>query len=719
MSERDRKRMHLANVLFAVVALTLISADPPGKPKKPSTDDPKDLEAIGNLSNSVSLYTSDDSESIYSIKATRSPQKPGIWMKHLKGLKNLTELELPGKFTEDDDLAYLVALPTLRRLQINAGKFSDAGMQWIVAATNLREVSLPRYAGLTSAGMNCLSRLENLERLDLSSSAVADEGLRHLGKLRKLKELILVDTKITDAGLANLAEVASLEVLRFDGTPVTDAGLPHLRALKKLRDISCRDTRVTRNGLVRLNKDLPGLLLPDDPDDVAELLRYYPATTKLDAQGNISEIEPEGWQLQTNPAIGPALRRLHHVRLVSVSSEPDLVVGTVIKNWTELESVTLFRQASDDDLRDLEGLQKLKHLCILSSFVTDEGVKSIARLKNLDNLIIRNAHLTAACMKEIASLPKLKSLDLLGNAVTDQGLKYLKGTNLEFLGLDSTKITDRGIDEIKDMTSLRQLDVWNTKVTKAALEKLKGIRGLEVRGLPRKQIHEVPDDPDDVAAIQAAGISAPKDNVTDNVYDVDADGTRQEPRGWMKHLKGLHNLKRLKLPDQTSDDDLQYLVGLTSLRALAVRGPSSDDGMNVISRLTNLRELSCGSGGITSATAKHLAPLVNLEWLDLTNDPIGDEGLRYLAGMKRLKKLGLIGTKITDAGLVHLQGLSALEEINLMHTGVTDAGLQNLRGLKNLTSIWGAGSRESQIRLKKDLPNLVVPREPPSNVFAP
>ena len=97
-------------------------------------------------------------------------------MKHLKGLKSLTELELPGPSTEDDDLAYLVGLQSLEKLEVKGGKFSDAGMKSIGTVASLRELCLPRCAGITPEGMRYVGQLENLERLDLRQSPVTDEG---------------------------------------------------------------------------------------------------------------------------------------------------------------------------------------------------------------------------------------------------------------------------------------------------------------------------------------------------------------------------------------------------------------------------------------------------------------------------------------------------------------------------------------------------------------
>ena len=69
------------------------------------------------------------------------------------------------------------------------------------------------------------------------------------------------------------------------------------------------------------------------------------------------------------------------------------------------------------------------------------------------------------------------------------------------MGLNTTKITDRGIDEIQRHDALKELEVLDTKVTNAALAKLEGIIGLKVWGLPREELHEVPDDPKDVAVL--------------------------------------------------------------------------------------------------------------------------------------------------------------------------------------------------------------------------
>ena len=200
-------------------------------------------------------------------------------------------------------------------------------MKSIGAVASLRELCLPRFTGITPEGMKHLGNSRNLERLDLRQGPVNDEGLRRLGKLKNLKELNLADTKITDAGLSHLAALTSLEQVDLDGTSVTDVGLGHLRGLKRLRDVFCKGTGVTRNGLIRLSKDVPALLPPDDPADVKTVRDLCHFSIKLDRDGNVAAIGVDGQDLRSSRSLGPALQSL------TACSLAGNVTGVRMRSW--------------------------------------------------------------------------------------------------------------------------------------------------------------------------------------------------------------------------------------------------------------------------------------------------------------------------------------------------------------------------------------------------
>jgi hypothetical protein len=86
-----------------------------------------------------------------------------------------------------------------------------------------------------------------------------DETLVHVGRLGRLKELILCDTAVTDAGLAHLRGLTKLRGLNLLHTQISDSGLAHLKGLTQLRLLFLDGTRVTDDGVLELEKALPRL----------------------------------------------------------------------------------------------------------------------------------------------------------------------------------------------------------------------------------------------------------------------------------------------------------------------------------------------------------------------------------------------------------------------------------------------------------------------------
>jgi internalin A len=448
--------------------------------------------------------------------------------------------------------------------------------------------------------------------------------------------------------------------------------------------------------------DKKGEVPADDPKDVTAVRAICLLGNKLDGNGNLINLGIRDSDLRGNPDAASALRRLRHVEFVGIHDEADAAVD-VMKEWTSLKTTDL-TDVSDDGLAALERLTQPRGLRIYSRDVTDDGLRSVAKLKNLEVLTLDGAQISDAGIKHVAALPLLKKLELNRTPITDAGLAELKGMKLESLALRSTKITDQGIDALKNMGSLKLLEVHDTKVTKEVLEKLNGIPGLDVWGFRDEHVHEVADDPKEIAAIQAASdkISAIQDNRSDNVYFVGASSDRQQPRVWLKHLKGLHNLKELVLPEFiTEDDDLAILVGLPVPEKLVVRHCDlSEKGLKSIGALHGLRRLDLsGCGHITAAGMAHLVGLTDLDALNFDSTPLNDDGLQPLAKLSKLEGLTLSRTKISDGGLKSLAGLTNLKYLDLGGTQTTDAGLVNLHKLKKLRLLYpGSGVTADGIR---------------------
>jgi hypothetical protein len=97
---------------------------------------------------------------------------------------------------------------------------------------------------------------KKLKVLILAETRVSDAGLKALTKM-PLEFLVLRSTRVTDAGMKDLAALNQLKWLELDKTRVTDAGLKNLSGLNKLEHLVLYDTPVTDAGVRRLQKALP------------------------------------------------------------------------------------------------------------------------------------------------------------------------------------------------------------------------------------------------------------------------------------------------------------------------------------------------------------------------------------------------------------------------------------------------------------------------------
>lgn len=135
-----------------------------------------------------------------------------------------------------------------------------------------------------------VAELPDLEKVNLSSTNVGDDGLAHLAKLSQLKELGLTNTKVTDKGLEHLAGLTNLTVLSLNGCDVTDAGLVHLKNLKELKQLHLNETKVSDAGLTHLA----------DLDKLESLLLFGTPVTSSGAaafrkeNGDINVVTSEG-----------------------------------------------------------------------------------------------------------------------------------------------------------------------------------------------------------------------------------------------------------------------------------------------------------------------------------------------------------------------------------------------------------------------------------------
>lgn len=94
----------------------------------------------------------------------------------------------------------------------NCRNVTNRSMKFLAQNPKLIELTVVETR-CTDDGFAPIASLTNLERLEISG--VGEKTLSHIGRLRNLDRLTLIDSKINEAGARSLGRVTSLRVLEF------------------------------------------------------------------------------------------------------------------------------------------------------------------------------------------------------------------------------------------------------------------------------------------------------------------------------------------------------------------------------------------------------------------------------------------------------------------------------------------------------------------------
>ena len=131
----------------------------------------------------------------------------------------VTRVVLP--FGADDDALKTVGtFAQLTDLSLEFAKPTDAGWSHLRGLRNLLNLDLTN-AQFGDAALRHLKGLSRLQSLKLSNTDVTDAALPALAEMKSLQSLQLGGTKITGAGRAQLKALSNLRFLKIDGTSST------------------------------------------------------------------------------------------------------------------------------------------------------------------------------------------------------------------------------------------------------------------------------------------------------------------------------------------------------------------------------------------------------------------------------------------------------------------------------------------------------------------
>jgi Leucine-rich repeat (LRR) protein len=179
-------------------------------------------------------------------------------LQYVAHLSNLTILIIGSYHGTDAGLEHLAGLANLQTLTLQGGAITDLSLTQLAKLKSLKNLVLVD-SQVEGPGLSRLNRLAALAGLSLTGrkSAIRDDGLQYLSDLPALKRLNLYSAPISDGGLVHLETLTSLELLSLMNTAVTDAGLERLRKLTNLKTLNLQNTEVTKEGVEQFLKHVP------------------------------------------------------------------------------------------------------------------------------------------------------------------------------------------------------------------------------------------------------------------------------------------------------------------------------------------------------------------------------------------------------------------------------------------------------------------------------
>jgi len=272
-------------------------------------------------------------------------------------------------------------------------------------------------------------------------------------------------------------------------------------------------------------------------------------------------------------------------------------------------------------MRDASG--RITGVDFRGSWITDTDLRKLNQYPHLTHLDLSVTRITDQGMQELKNLPGIVDLNLhFAEYVTDEGLAVVKGwKKLKRLNVHGTKISDTTLDHISGITTLESLNAGSAMVTDVGLERLSSLPNLKELTIGGNELGD-------------AGLQA----------------LRQLPGLTYLDLAGRQGTDSNVWTISMSDKGLEALLTLKELRELRFGCTSLGVGVE------GTRFATVSAMSVTARWLEKMKSFSKLERLKLQGcDRVDDEAMKVLAAFPGLKEVDLKGSAVTEKGIAILR----------------------------------------------------------------
>ena len=400
----------------------------------------------------------------------------------LAPLRSLEKMVLGGQNIGDAGLVPLAQLPALKDLHLwGTENFTDAGMVYLQYLPSLRNLNLA-HLPLTDKALPHLGKLHQLENLNLYNTFVTDKGFVHLTSMRSLKKLNIdkranniTRLQTSDKGMIHIQQIKSLEHLEIFGDELSDVGLTRLSELPHLKSLmiipphysdpkmdNCFYTDKGLEHLARINT-LENLHI-GSPVITDKGLAQLEKLTKL-----------KSLLIDARLTTKQGLAHLANLKALNYLTIRKTTISGLnqLNGLTGLKYLKVYTLIRDNTTLNISGLTNLEVVGITTS-LEDKDLACLVNLTKLRDLQISpHKGISDAGMVHLQNLTQIWRISIGGEEVTDQGLKYLAGMkNLNTVNITGN-FSDKALLEFERFGALSSLTIRNPNgFSRVAIQRL-------------------------------------------------------------------------------------------------------------------------------------------------------------------------------------------------------------------------------------------------------
>jgi hypothetical protein len=352
------------------------------------------------------------------------------------------------------------------------------------------DAALHAEGQMTDAVLADVSRVETVTGLNLSgSSAVTDDGVRHLAHLTSLRHLDLSGTNVTDAGLEVLRNLPRLQTISLAGTRTTDAGVRALAHCEALEHVNLAATGAGDGALRALagKRQLRHLAITLT-DAGIPLLHQLPvfktwhggeaALTLVGRRSVPNQLSLRGPLTDRGMA---SLRGLDGLFSLDLDDNRLGITAAGLEPLVSLPHLgVLGVDAKDDWMPLIAAMPHLQFLSAQDTVASDDGFVALSRSHSIAYIWGRRCHnLHTRGFRALATMPALRGLSVSCLNVDDAGVSALPAFPAlrELMPMD---IPDAGYRHIGRCDRLESLILMYCRdTTDAATEHIAQLRQLK------------------------------------------------------------------------------------------------------------------------------------------------------------------------------------------------------------------------------------------------